>query len=680
MGSAYKRVFEPKTIKGVTYKNRIFCTPHVWGWGSREGIVTPEMEASYERIASGGPALVTMGNVAINMQECSDEIHQLDMSDDKVIFGLSNMRRRMERYGCVLSAQLNYCGRNAHWPGSTMYAPSPITGPGILERADAAGTHPEMIVHELTREHIYRIIGWYADAAERLKKAGMVHLMLHYAHNNLVGQFFSPISNFRDDEYGPMSLETRTRFGREVLEAVRRRVGNDMIIDLRFSGEDVMPGGLQRDEAVEIARMLKPWVDIYHISCAFHNPPSTIGDRTTLSYYSPEMTLLEYTRPFKEALADRAVVLTTSVLNIENAERALEEGVCDFVGMFRPFLADVDIVKKYARGHEEEVNQCIRCEYHWSFAPDYKPVPCAVNPICGHALEFPGDRLVPAAPPRRVLVVGSGPAGMQAALTASERGHEVSIVEMDDHLGGNLIKAANVPFKAEFKKYVNWIIPRVEKAAKVILNTRADAAFVENFAPDVLIIAAGAADNVPPVPGVRGANVHFAWQADDGSVPVGDSVVVIGAGLVGMESAIVQAEAGRKVTVVEMQTEAGATASKGMLATACVKRAERAGVKTLYRHAVRSIEADRVRIEDLASGALQELLCDTVLLAAGVRPRQEVVDELRHAIPECDVYLVGDLTMRPATENLSDGSGWSKAAGGTIGHATNTAFEVAVAI
>lgn len=663
MGSKYKKVFEPLTIKGIEFQNRIVATPHVWGWGSREGIITAEQSACYERIAAGGPAILTLGNCSVNMKECSDEIHQIDMSDDKVIFGLSNLQNRVRRYGTVLSAQLNYCGRNAQWPGSVRYAPSPITAPGSLERADMAGVHPEP-VYELSKEKIYEIIGLYADAAQRLKMAGFDMLMLHFAHNNLPGQFFSPLSNFRSDEYGNQSLETRTRFARELLQAVRGRVGNDMLIDLRFSGEDVMPGGLQQDEAVEIAKMLEPSVDIFTISCAFHNPPSYIGADITLSYYSPQITLEEYTKPFRKALKNAKLVLTTSVVNLDNAEHVLEEGIADFVGMLRPFLADPDIIKKYARNQVEEVNQCIRCEYHWSFAPDFKPVPCAVNPICGRAYEFPGGRLPAANPAKRVLVVGSGPAGLQAALTAAERGHQVTIVEKDGHLGGNLIKAADVKFKHEFKKFIDWIIPRVEKSATVVLNTEVDADYVEKMAPEVLIIAAGAADIVPPIPGVGKPHVHFAWQADNESVAVGNEVLVIGAGLVGTETAIQQAEAGKRVTIIEMLPEGPAMAGKGMLGAPAVARAEKAAVTTLYQHVVTAIEDDKVLVRDLLSGDSKELRADTVLLAAGIRPRKEVVDALRHSIAEGDVYVVGDL-----------GKGR-----GTIGNATNTAFDVAVAI
>jgi 2,4-dienoyl-CoA reductase-like NADH-dependent reductase (Old Yellow Enzyme family)/thioredoxin reductase len=668
----YNKVFSPLVIKGIEFQNRIICTPHVWGWGSREGTVSQEQAACYERIAQGRPALVTLGNCAIDMDECCDELNQINLGNDKSIFGLGVLRRRVERFGTHLSAQINYCGRNAWWQGPgfkqpKMYAPSPITSPGHLERADLAGIHPEP-VHELSKEKIYELEELFANAAGRLKQAGFKVIMLHFAHNNLVGQFFSPLSNFRNDEYGPMSLETRTRFAREVLQAVRKRVGDEMIIDLRFSGEDVMPGGLQQKEAIAIAQILEPWTDIFTISCAFHNKPSYIGPQTTLSYYSPQITLLDYTRPFRAALKNSKLVLTTSVVDLDNAKRVLEEDVADFVGMAGPFLADPDIIRKYAQGKRQDVRPCIRCEAHWNFVPEWRPVFCTVNPLCGRALEFPSDKLPPAEQPKRVLVVGAGPAGMQAALTAAERGHEVILAEKQNHIGGNLIKAANIKVKAEFKKYIDWLIPRVEEAATVMLDTDVDAAFVKTVNPDVMILAAGASDIVPPIPGCDRRHVYFAWQADDGSVEVGDNVVVIGGGLVGVESAMQLAEdknaANRKVTIIEAQDERTVTDARGSVGSPAVKRAEDAGVQIKYLTSVVAINEDSVTLKDNQSLAITEIAADTVLLACGIRPRRELVDELRNLIAPTDVYIVGDL----------------RGDGGNIGHATATAFDVAVVI
>jgi pyruvate/2-oxoglutarate dehydrogenase complex dihydrolipoamide dehydrogenase (E3) component len=295
---------------------------------------------------------------------------------------------------------------------------------------------------------------------------------------------------------------------------------------------------------------------------------------------------------------------------------------------------------------------------------EWRPVFCSVNPLCGRTFEFPGDKLPPADPPKRVLVVGSGPAGLQAALTASERGHDVTLVEKEDHLGGNLIKAANIKVKAEFKKYINWILPRVEKAAKVILNTEVDAAYVEQFKPEVLILAAGTADIVPPVPGVDKPQVHLAWQADEGSVPVGNEVVIIGAGLVGVESGMQLAEEGKRVTIVERLEEGPVTWARGAVGSPAVKRAEDAGVVIKYQTSVDAIEDDGVIIRDLKTNETSKLAADTVLLAAGVKPRKDVVDALRHTIPETEVYIVGDL----------------RGDGGNIGYATSTAFDAAVVI
>jgi 2,4-dienoyl-CoA reductase-like NADH-dependent reductase (Old Yellow Enzyme family) len=219
------------------------------------------------------------------MKETSDEIHQLDLSHDKVIFGLNVLREKCERYkrAPVRSDQLR--GEKRVYPGSVHYARLP-------SRRSASWKGPRPRAGRRSRAtkiddaKLRELIDGYVGAARRLKRAGFKILMVHCAHNNLIGQFFSPISNYRTDRYGG-SLENRARFGLEVLEGIRREVGPDMVIDARMSGEDVMPGGLTVVEAVEIAKMMEPYVDIFTISCAFHNAPSYIADKMSLSMYYP---------------------------------------------------------------------------------------------------------------------------------------------------------------------------------------------------------------------------------------------------------------------------------------------------------------------------------------------------------------------------------------------------------
>jgi 2,4-dienoyl-CoA reductase-like NADH-dependent reductase (Old Yellow Enzyme family)/thioredoxin reductase len=663
MGSDYKCCFAPISIKGVEFKNRIVVTPNIAGWGTREGVLTQEQSAYFERFAKGGAALVTLGNCSINMNETSDEIHQLDLSRDKVIFGLNVLRERCARYNSHLSAQINYAGRNGWYPGSVHYAPSPLPTFSELENAEREGRYPKR-VFELDYDKLHELIEGYAGAALRLKRAGFKVLMLHCAHNNLIGQFFSPISNFRTDQYGG-SLENRARFGLEVLKAVRRAVGEDMIIDARMSGEDVMPGALQASEAVEIARMMERYVDIFTISCAFHMAPSYVQEKMSLAMYNPPMPLLEYTKQFRAALRRSKLTFTTSVIDLDNAEYVLENDMADFVGMFRPFLADPDIVKKYSRNKADDVNRCIRCEWHGRFFR-HLPMGCAVNPFCGRELEFPDGRVPKTDEPVKVMVAGGGPAGMQAAWTAAQRGHDVVLYEKDSCLGGNLLKASRLPFKKEIEKFTNYIVPRVmDSGARIVLGAEVDASVVAAEKPDVLILALGGEDVRPGIEGVGLPHVHFAHEADAGAVDTGKNVVIIGAGLVGTESAIQLARDGAEVTVLEADPEGVCMAKKGSAAAPLSAMSREAGVRFVYECAVEEILPGEVRYSR-GRGAVAERVCvpcDTVLLAAGLRPRSKLAGELRHIIPECDVYLVGE---------LSDG--------GSIGNAVNSGFDIAAHI
>lgn len=658
MASNHKLCFEPIKIKKNEYKNRIVCTPHISGWGSR-GLLTQEQIAFYTRIASSGVALLTLGNCAINMKECSDEVGQIDLNREDVLLGLNVLREKVERYNCHLSAQINYCGRNAWYPGSVHYAPSPIPRPGEIEAAQLQGREPQQ-VFEMDQAKIDEVRGEFISAAVNLKRAGFDHIMFHYAHNNLVGQFFSPISNHRTDCYGG-SLENRVRFGKEVLEGVREAIGDDIIIDLRFSGEDYWDG-LTATEAVEIGKMLEPYVDIFHISKAIHQPPREIAAKMDLSMYGPQLPLWEYTKQFREGLKNSKIVFTTNVVDLDNAEKVLEAGLADFVGMFRPFLADPEMPKKYARNQDEEVNHCIRCEYHNRHAT-HSPIGCAVNPFAGRELEYP-EGVVPEAPvKKKVLIVGGGPAGMQAAWTATQRGHEVVLYEKSDRLGGNMYKAAELPFKREIHKFIDYIIPRVEKCgARIVLNTEVTPEIVAQENPDVMIVAAGAVDAVPPIPGIDGPQVHFCYEADAGEVEVGDKVVIIGAGNVGMETAIQLARDGKNVVVLERDDYEVAMPRRGSMGLPQDYMLKDAGGDAIYNCAVQAVEADKVVYVN-ADGETVEEPYDTILVATGMRPRKDVMEALRHSMAETDIYQVGDLV-----------------APSNIGHATNTGFDIAAHI
>lgn len=642
MASDYRHVFSPLNIKGVDFRNRIQCAPNVPLLGTPDGYATRELVAYYGNFAKGGAAVVTAGDSCIDPQESQNHLNQLFLHHDSVITGLNSYREEVESHGAVASIEINHGGRFGSYEmtGNVPVGPSPVISGLELMIARHEGRSP-IGVRELSHEHIQLTVEKFAAAAERCQRAGFKMIMLHGAHSNLLGQFVSPLTNRRLDGYGG-SLENRARFALEVLDAVRKRCGEGMLIEYRISGSELVEGGLNQEESIEFAKMIQDRIDILHVSGGMYAEPDTAYLMVQPTYID-RMYNVHFAEAFKKELKV-PIATVGSIMNLDNAEMILKNGWADFVAFVRPFLADPAFARKCATGRKAEVRPCIRCNSCGARIHAGWALRCAVNPMAGRELEFPRGVVEKAPVKKKVAVVGGGPAGMQAARTLAERGHEVVLFEKNGHLGGLLKPGTALEFKRDMRDYYEWAVRETEKCgADIRLNCEVTAELLEEERPDAVVIAVGSSPIVPRVKGIDCPQVQWAGDVDEGGCPVGEKVVVIGGGLVGFETAIGLGRQGKEVTIVEMAGEDGLL-KRGISpldAGSVFRMAEKAGVKIVCNTRLEEVLENGIRCIN-RNLELVEYPCDTVVLAVGMRSRREKVEELRHVIAETEVYVVGD--------------------------------------
>lgn len=604
----YENVFQPIKIGKLTVKNRIEVSPAEPFLTTKDGLITDEFVKFTAAFAKGGAGIVTVGDSPVSASYAEKNKYVVNLSDPFVVHGLVKLTDAIHRYGAIASIELN-----------------------LREEYDLA---------KLTKEDLERIKNDFADAAERCKKGGFDMVMIHCGHGHVIANFFSPQFNHRTDEYGCTTLENKCRFASELIDRVRERIG-DMPIEIRMSGDELTEGGVGVEDAVQIAKYLQKQVDLVHVSAGNLYNLRTIPFMIQ-STYVPMMTNVRFAERFKQEL--EVPVVAVGSFNMQLAEEALAAGKADMIAMIRPFIADPELVNKAKEGRDDEIRPCIRCCACTGDDPHGcpKPLRCTVNAVAGRNMEF--DPIPKAEVSKKVVIVGGGCAGMEAARRLRERGHRPIILEKSDKLGGNLWPAGDNVLKENIKTYREWSIRTIEKdpQIQVHLNTSVTRDMIKELDPDALILAVGSEPIIPKIPGIEGRQVVLAEEVDMGRVSCGNRVVVAGAGLTGSETAVVLAQSGHKVIQIDMLTlaeiDGKSNASRsniGMLRGMSTQ----AGVQVLERTKLSRIEEDHVVCID-ESGKEVKLPCDTVVLSLGMRSRKTEAEELEGVVKE--TYRVGD--------------------------------------
>jgi 2,4-dienoyl-CoA reductase-like NADH-dependent reductase (Old Yellow Enzyme family)/thioredoxin reductase len=598
--------------------------------------MTTEHIDYFRAIARGGAAIITLGNCSVDVKRAQDEPRQVGIDNDDYLMGLGRLNDMCERYGALGSLEINHAGLDAIWDYNKLppIGPSPHMMPREITRAAQKGREPVRSI-EMTIDQIHEVERMYIDAAFRAKSAGMKMCLVHGGHGNLIAQFFSPLYNQRTDEYGGR-LENRARFAVNILDGIRKRCGEDFVIEFRISADEIHPDGMHFEETKELLRMLDDKIDIANVSAGLHT------DVKYFRYWSPNMYMprminVGYAAELKKILKCK-ITTVAGVTNLENAEKIIAEGMADFCAMARPLMADPEMPRKYAMNKPEEVAPCTRCGYCGRRIMSIHTVACGINPKLGRESELE-DGLVRLARLRKtVAVVGAGPGGMQATLTLLERGHKPILFEKDPAVGGNLVPAAAMELKLDMKDYLEYICRAVMKSsADIRLSTEATAETIKELAPDALIIAVGAEPFMPDIPGVDLPHVHWAADADMDRCETGVDIAIIGGGSLGMECAYTQSSRGKKVRVLEIQPKLNARDTGELLPIVKEK-----GVEVLTGRRPVAIHPDKIVCTVVGTGDVEEYPCDTVLVSAGLTTRSQVVEEMRRLLPETEVYIIGD--------------------------------------
>ncbi len=623
MAKEFPRLFSPLKVGTVTMKNRIQTGPMSIVELDAKGGYTDAAFAYYESLAAGGAAIVTMGESIVGTQNGMTHEQQINFDNPAVPYYLQKMADIVHARGALIDIELSHGGSMsdpAYNHGVQSMGPSAYT--------DAWGD----TIREMTREDMEEVKEKFCRAAEICRDCGFDLVMIHLGHGWLLHQFISPKWNHRTDEYGG-SIENRARYPLEILKAVRERVGKSINLDMRISGSEFIEGGSTIEDCVYICEKAQEYVDIMNISAG-----QPWGDRMAISVFEERGVNSEFSAAVKKVVTKCPVSSVGGYTDPYLMERFLEEGRCDSFVLGRSILADPQLPNKARTGRAREIHQCLRCyicnqaQYH----ARGKLLRCAINPYAGREALFRAG--VPAAEPKKIVVVGGGPGGMEAAIVAKKRGHEVILCEKSGELGGWLRMEKHLYFKKDMVNYVDTLAYECEKyGVEVRLNTEVTKEYIEKEGADYVIAAVGSRPFAPPIPGKDLPNVCFAVDCFNDDVKLGEKIAVIGGGSIGCEVGLQLGSMGKDVSIIEMRSDVFIDATADYRRFILPHILEK--TKVCCDLTVAEIKSDGVVAKD-KDGKEVFFPADNVLMAAGLKPKAEEAEALRS--DEYELIVIGD--------------------------------------
>jgi 2,4-dienoyl-CoA reductase-like NADH-dependent reductase (Old Yellow Enzyme family)/thioredoxin reductase len=620
----YDLLFRSLQVGNLTLPNRVVMTTVKLGYSNLEGENTQRHIAFYARRAQGNVALLTTEPmyVQLNGRELPT---QLGIHTDVLVPGLRKLTDAVHASGGLIMAHINHAGRAAN--------PQLVPPEERVSASDVLCPANQVMPRPLTGDEIAGVVAAFGMAARRAREAGFDAIEIPFSHGYLIHQFLSPHTNRRVDAYGG-GFANRMRFGLDIIAVVREQVGDGFPIVVRMNAKDYVEGGLVIEDGVNIAKALEQaGVDALSITSG------TMCETVPFCLYpsgTPKANLLPMAARIRAAVG-LPIIVAGRIRSPDVAYGALAYGQADLIGLGRPFLADPDWVAKAESGDSESILLCAAC--HQGCLAELRKgqgTTCVFNPLAGREAKI---QVQPTAQPRRVMVVGGGPAGIEAATIAAQRGHHVTLYEQENYLGGQFALAAKAPHKEEFSDIIDNMALMARRAGVDIrLETRVTPQMVTDIRPDAAVLATGGIPLTIPFPGLESVHWVLASEVLDSSVLVTTShALVIGGGLVGLETADYLAARGVQVTLVEMLDDVGGDMdilARNML----LKRLATNEVKLLTKTEVQRMTKDTL----IAQQGDQEisLSIETVVIAVGVRPNRELTDALRNN--DMEIHTIGD--------------------------------------
>jgi len=624
----FSSLFSPVKIGNLLIKNRIVLAPMDVGMINPDGSLTERIVGYYEERAKGGVGLIITQFTAVVDDQRMDSP---GVFSDRQIFGLNYLAETVQEYGVRIFLQIAHHGGRAvkSVTGLQPVAPSAILSP-LYQDAP----------RELTKKEIEDLIEKFIQAAKRAKTAGFDGVEVHGAHTYLIGQFISPHTNRRKDEYGK-DFEGRMRFPAEIVKGIKGECGRDFPVGFKFSAYEHLKDGVNIDLARKIARYMEEvGVDYLHVASSTYE----LGSYRYLDVspvYAPSGEVIELARSIKPEVSI-PVIGGGGVNDPVFAEDIIRQGKVDLIALGRALLADPNWPLKVEKGEIDEIVPCIRCNRCHKRLFSSKEVRCTVNPFLGKERRYKAGKADRA---KKIVVVGSGPAGLEAALVLNKKGHKVILYEKKNKLGGNLVLSSIPPFKKDVRRLLNYYLRKIEKSSvELRIEKKANVSTVLEEEPDIVVLATGSKQVIPQIPGLKREFFYTACELleNKDKIDLGERIIILGAGLVGCELGWYLSLREKKVKIFdvlsldEILQDEHSTNRFYLL-----YNLKEQNVPILGSRKILKLE-DRKAIFERNDEKKEDYPFDSLIICVGFKPRDDLLSELKKSSFKGEIYTVGD--------------------------------------